>query len=514
MSFALQSRPGVQANNVMRVAAWGTSSNAPCLSVLLANTRKQNCYSVPSHCTADPHHADNPLNTNTQRHPPTHTHPHIGRHRHRHMHKHTYTRLPLCTTPNHSHALVVLCIKLTSRHWSWLWLLHIQTPLQCHQDVWVVPNVYSTTNSNQKRSICAHVCSALSTEVHTTFGSMGSLGPVISNALAVGALGSMTITWGGQWGGSTRHMGQWAKSGWFICRYMLRMWVQWLRLYWLGRGQSLLHTLQSHIAPSPLWWCSHRPLGNLNKYIVGVSGISTLATYIHIYCALGMYVHTCTTQTHTQICTHARTHSFIHHHTECCGCTYICTQIHTLAHISIPTSLLQKYWISTYFSFIKHSISIHSNVTCHGEQALSNMHCWVSPVHVCMGGGSLMVQLWHVCVCVRMCIPNPSLNRGTPKRKPSDIYRNANRLQFSIYIHTHTHTYLPTYLCSSKGQSRRALQDWLSRLWLCGWRGWDDNTCALVQSAQTSHHSWERQNNIQRAGLRMKLRTLPVLQNT
>ena len=31
MSSALQSRPGVQANNIITVAARGTSSNAPCL---------------------------------------------------------------------------------------------------------------------------------------------------------------------------------------------------------------------------------------------------------------------------------------------------------------------------------------------------------------------------------------------------------------------------------------------------------------------------------------------------
>ena len=49
-------------------------------------------------------------------------------------------------------------------------------------------------------------------------------------------------------------------------------------------------------------------------------------------------------------------------------------------------------------------------------------------------------------MCVRMCIPNSSLNRGTPKRKPSDIYRNASRLHFSIYIHTHTHTHTHTHI--------------------------------------------------------------------
>lgn len=178
------------------------------------------------------------------------THPPTGRHRHRHMHKHTYTHdCPFAPNPTtHMHWLV-LCIKLTSRHWSWLWLLHIQTPLQCPEHVCVVANVYSTTNRNQKRSICVHVCSALSAAVHTTFGPMRSIGPFLTTALVVGALGSMTITWGGQWGGSTRHMGQWAKSGWFILRYMLRMWVQW--------AQTILTRPRTISAPySTVTYCS------------------------------------------------------------------------------------------------------------------------------------------------------------------------------------------------------------------------------------------------------------------
>lgn len=146
---------------------------------------------------------------------------------------------------------------------------------------------------------------------------MRRIGPGISTALAVGLLGSMTITWGGQWGGSTRHMGQWAKSGlvgWhsdacYACE------CSGLRLYWLARGRWMPHTPQSHIAPSLLWWCSHRPLGNLNKHIVGISGISTLctySTYIRIYHTLGTYVRTCTTHTHREMCTYACMHACIH----------------------------------------------------------------------------------------------------------------------------------------------------------------------------------------------------------
>ena len=90
-----------------------------------------------------------------------------------------------------------------------------------------------------------------------------------------------------------------------------------------------------------------------------------------------------------------------------------------------------------------------------------------------------------------MCIPNSSLNRGTPKRKPSDIYRNASRLHFSIYIHTHTHISQLTSAPardSPTGHSKTDSADCDSVA-----EG-DETTCALVQSAQTSHHSWERQN--------------------
>ena len=73
-------------------------------------------------------------------------------------------------------------------------------------------------------------------------------------------------------------------------------------------------------------------------------------------------------------------------------------------------------------------------------------------------------------MCVRMCIPNPSLNRGTPKRKPSDIYRNANRLQFSIYIHTHISPNLPLLQQGTVPPGTPRLTQLTVTLWLKGMR--------------------------------------------
>lgn len=50
----------------------------------------------------------------------------------------------------------------------------------------------------------------------------------------------------------------------------------------------------------------------------------------------------------------------------------------------------------------------------------------------------MLVQLSdRVCMCVRVCIPSPSLKRGTPRRKPSDVYRNTNRPKYSPFTPIH-----------------------------------------------------------------------------